>query len=121
MNLLDATRAIFASSLPPNDKLVALALLNHWSRARDTFPGVGRLVAWTSLSRRSVLRSIGHLETTGAVKVDRKAGLANRYDLTPLEALTSATGAPVPDGHQCQSDTPQCHRGTGPVPHRHPK
>ncbi len=113
MNLLDATRAIFASSLPPNDKLVALALLNHWSRARDTFPGVGRLVAWTSLSRRSVLRSIGHLETTGAVKVDRKAGLANRYDLTPLEALTSATGAPVPDGHQCQSDTPPVPQGHG--------
>ena len=113
LNLLESTRAIFASGLSANDKLVALALLNHWSRARDTFPGVDRLVVWTSLSRRSVLRSIRNLETTGAVKVERKVGLANRYDLTPLEALTSATGAPVPEGHQCQTDTPPVPEGHG--------
>ena len=113
MNLLEATRAVFASALPAQEKLVALALLNHWSRARDTFPGVDRLVSWTSLSRRSVLRSIGNLEAAGVVKVERKAGLANRYDLTPLATLTSATQAPVPDSHPCPP-------GTRPVPHRHP-
>lgn len=112
LNLLEATRAVFASGLASNEKLVALALLNHWSKSRETFPGVGRLVLWTSLSRRSVLRSVQLLEALGALKVERKAGLANRYNLAPLSALTSATQAPVPEGHQC-------HTGNGPVPQGH--
>jgi len=113
MNLMGAIRAVFASGLSSNDKLVALALLNHWSRSRETFPGVERLVAWTSLSRRSVQRSVQRLEAVGALKVERKVGLANRYDLSPLESLTSATQTPVPEGHQCLGDTP-------PVPEGHP-
>jgi uncharacterized phage protein (TIGR02220 family) len=135
-NLLEAIRAVFASSLSANEKLVALALLNHWSKNRETFPGVGRLVTWTSLSRRSVLRAIGTLEALGAIRIERKVGLANRYDLTPLAALTSATQAPVPEGHRCPPDTPpvpeghgssatqapdQCHTGTRSDPVRDPR
>ncbi len=113
LNLLEATRAVFASALPPNEKLVALALLNHWSRGRDTFPGVNRLVAWTSLSRRSVLRAVQRLEQLGAIRIERAVGLANRYDLSPLAGLTGATQAPVPEGHQCQPDTPPVPEGHG--------
>lgn len=113
MNLLEAQRAVFASDLGPNEKLVAFALLNHWCRARDTFPGVERLVKWTSLSRRSVLRAVQALEDAGAIAVARKSGLANRYDLTPLAAFTSATQAPVPDSHQCPTGTPPVPEGHG--------
>lgn len=103
MNLLDAQRAVFASSLGPNEKLVALALLNHWSPSRDTFPGVNRLVAWTSLSRCSVMRAVKALETAGAVVVVRASGLANRYQ---LGALTSLPPRPVSHSDQSPTDTP---------------
>jgi Helix-turn-helix domain len=112
-NLLQAWRAVFMSSLAPLEKLVALALLDHWSRSRDTFPSVDRLAKWTSLCRRSVLRSLAGLETKGAVAVTRSHGRANRYELGPLMGVTSAPQAPVPDGHQCPT-------GTTPVPDSHP-
>jgi hypothetical protein len=105
-NLLESTRAVFVSDASAQEKLVALALLNHWSRSTQTFPGVERLVKWTSLSRRTVQRAIQELERRGAIVVDRKMGLANRYDLSPLTQMTSATQAPVSDGHRCHGDTP---------------
>ena len=112
-NLLEAVRAVFASDMTPFEKLVALALLNHWSRNRDTFPSAERLAKWTSLGRRSVLRAITALEAKGAIAVARSPGRANRYELGPLMALTSAPQAPVPTGHQCPI-------GTQPVPIGHP-
>lgn len=112
-NLLDAVRAVFASDLGSLEKLVALALLNHWSKNRETFPSVDRLARWTSLSRRSVIRALASLETKGAIAVARSQGRANRYELGSLMSVTSAPQAPVPIGHQCPSDTP-------PVPIGHP-
>jgi Helix-turn-helix domain len=112
-NLLEAQRAVFMSDLTSVEKLVALALLNHWSRARETFPSVDRLAKWTSLGRRTVIRSLGTLEAKRAIAVTRSHGRANRYELGPLMNVTSATVAPVPEGHQCQAGTP-------PVPEGHP-
>lgn len=113
LNLLEATRAVFASALPANEKLVALALLNHWSRSRDTFPGIGRLEAWASLSRSTVLRAVQRLEQLGAIRIERAVGLANRYDLSPLATLTSLTETPVSERHRSQPDTPPVSEGNG--------
>jgi Helix-turn-helix domain len=104
-NLLGAQRAVFGSGLAPLEKLVALALLDHWSRRRDTFPSAERLAKWTSLCRRSVLRSLAALEAKGAIAVTRSHGRANRYELGPLMAVTSAPQSPVPVSHQCPTVT----------------
>ncbi len=87
------------------EKLVALALLDHWSRSRDTFPSLSRLAQWTSLSRRSVVTHLAALERAQAIRVTRTHGRANRYDLGPLLTLhqctscTSAGDAPVQEMH----------------------
>ena len=105
-NLLQAQRAVFACGLNSLEKLMALALLDHWSRSAETFPSVDRLAKWTSLCRRSVLRSLAALEAKGAVCVARSHGRANRYDLRLLMAVaTNVPRAPVPHGHQCPTGT----------------
>lgn len=113
LNLLEAQRAVFMSDLTASEKLVALALLNHWSRGSDTFPSVERLATWTSLGRRTVLRVLAQLEERNAITVSRSLGRANRYELGRLMSVTSATTTPVPPRHQC-------HGGTPPVPLDHP-
>lgn len=116
-DLLTARRAVFRSGLRSLEKLVALALLDHWSRKTETFPSVERLAAWTSLDRRSVLRCLRALEQTGAIVVTRNSGRPNVYALGSLMALpvseshrcqpeTSDTESPVTESHQCQPDTP---------------
>lgn len=112
MNLLKAQRRVFASKLGAHEKLVALALLDHWSAQEPfPFPSVGRLERWTGLSRSSVLRGIRGLRDAGAVRtVDGGTGKSNRYDLAGLSRL------PVSEGHRCQGDTgtrvPQTPEGT---------
>jgi len=99
-DLMGAKRAVFRSALKPLEKLVALALLDHWSRASsEPFPSVNRLAEWTSLDRRTVLRTLATLESKGAVRVTRKTGVSNAYSLGNLERL------PVAERHQCQAVT----------------
>lgn len=116
-DLLDAQRAVFRSTLRAPAKLVALALLDHWSRRSETFPSVERLAAWTSQDRRTVLRCLHELEQTGAIVVKRSSGRPNVYALGSLMALpvseshrcqpgTSVTESPVTESHPCQSITP---------------
>jgi len=104
-NLLEAVRAVFASELSSTEKLVALALLNHWSRDRETFPSTKRLAKWTSLCTRSVLRSVAALEARGAIAVTRSNGRANRYSLGALMSVTSDSESPVTDSHPCPTVT----------------
>jgi len=106
LNLLEAQRAVFMSDMTPSEKLVALALLNHWSRASDTFPSVERLATWTSLDRRTVIRVLGQLEERKAISVTRSVGRANRYELGRLMSVTSDTTPPVTPDHGCHDVTP---------------
>lgn len=67
-NLIHAQRIVFESGLGPSEKLLVLALLDHWSKASpEPSPGVGRLVSWTSLSRPTVIAVIGRLVSSGAL------------------------------------------------------
>lgn len=80
--LMQAQRAVFSSSLGSAEKLVMLALLDHWSRAEPyPYPGIDRLAQWTGLGARTVRRTIGVLEQSGALCVRREVGRGNRYDL----------------------------------------
>jgi hypothetical protein len=110
-DLLGAKRAVFMSALPTDQKVTALALLDHWSRSTATFPGVERLAWWTSCSRRTVIRCLQALEDAGHIGIVRESGRANRYDLLPLMSV------PVSEGHQCQPDTGDTR---APVSTRHP-
>jgi DNA-binding transcriptional ArsR family regulator len=86
-NLLLTQRTVFTSGLAPLEKLVALALLDHWSRSGETFPSVVRLSRWTSLSRCAVMRALSSLKAKGAILVQETKGRVHRYDLGPLGAL----------------------------------
>lgn len=121
LDLMAAKRAVFRSALRPLEKLVALALLDHWSRAsHEPFPGVNRLAEWTSLDRTTVMRVLGQLEARGAIRIVKRRGRSNTYALGQLELLpvaqrdqsqaaTSRTAPPPPvagsDGDQSQAAT----------------
>ncbi len=95
--VVSARRAIWESNLKSLEKLVMLALLEHWSATTDTFPSCSRLASFTSLSERSVRTSLTGLERAGFVGVSRTNGRSNRYNLEPVFRLeTKARGAAVP-------------------------
>lgn len=93
-----------------------LALLEHWSRTTDTFPGVSTLARFSSLSERSVKAALAGLETQGYIRVLRTKGRANRYDFSPLfnKARSSAPVALPPVQHLHRSSS----AGVAPVPKR---
>jgi hypothetical protein len=65
-NLRDTRRAVFKSRLRPNERLLVLAVLDHWSKRRPVpFPGIARLVKWTGLSRQTVVTLIAGLFDKG--------------------------------------------------------
>jgi hypothetical protein len=101
-DLLGAQRRIFASGLRPMERLVALALVDHWSRSSaKPFPGVDRLAEFTGADRKTVLRALAGLEQAGALGVTRRSrGQSNLYDLAPLMVLE-----PVPQRDQSPSRT----------------
>jgi hypothetical protein len=114
-SLLSAQRAVFESALSTTEKVVLLALIDHWSSSSpEPWPSTTRLERWTSLRRRAVLRTIGRLEARGIVSVKRTRGGPNAYDLTRVQAAL-----PVSDEHQCTKDTSarktpdQCTTDTG--------
>lgn len=90
LNLLLVQRHIFESGVDASTKLVALALLNHWSRATETFPSVARLAVWCSLNRTTVMRCLATLKQLGAIEVKTDKGRANRYELGQLSLLPVA-------------------------------
>lgn len=87
-NLLGAQRRIFTSTLKPLERLVALAILDFWSRKSGRpFPGVETLTRCTGLSRMAVIRAIKGLEDADAIAVHRMNGKPNLYELGGLMTL----------------------------------
>ena len=65
-NLRETRRAVFRSRLRPNERLLVLAILDHWSKRKPVpFPGIARLVRWTGLSRQTVVTLIAGLFEQG--------------------------------------------------------
>jgi hypothetical protein len=96
-NLLATQRAVFLSALKPLEKLLALALLDHWSRGGETFPSVSRLALCTGLNRTSVMRNISALRTKGAIEARaRGRGRSHVYNLEPLALLPGAPRNQLP-------------------------
>ncbi len=121
--ILRAQRAVFDSDLTSPERLVLLAVLDHWSRkSKVPFPGVAALATKTALGRSTVMRAVRTLEAKGAISVERRHGVSNHYSLAerfnPGEPVsprdqshseTSSTVTPPPvsprDHHQSHGDT----------------
>lgn len=122
-NLLSAQRRIFRSTLRPLERLVALALLDHWSKESPRpWPSLRALSDHTGLSRRAVWGALQGLAASGAIRIHLQRPTrdgapipnvkpTNHYDLKGLLSL------PVHEVHQCTSDTSA---GDAPVHERTP-
>lgn len=117
-DLLQAQRAVFRSSIRAPEKLIALALLDHWSRGTETFPSVQRLAAWSSLDRTAVMRALQGLERQGAIVVKRQKGVPNRYALGQLSLLPVAESdrSPVASGPAPVAESDGLETGAKPEP-----
>jgi hypothetical protein len=113
--LLQAQRAVFRSSIRAPEKLIALALLDHWSRGTETFPSVQRLASWTSLDRTAVMRALQGLEQRGAIIVTRRKGAPNRYELGQLSLLPVAESDRSTSNPVAESDGAGTDVGPAPV------
>ncbi len=104
-DMLGAQRRVFESDLKPLERLICLALLDHWSVANPfPFPGVDRLARVTGLDRTAVMRNLTELLQRGAlrlVEVDKETGevrivtkprngARRNYDVRPLASLPVA-------------------------------
>jgi hypothetical protein len=127
-DIIKAQRRIFESNLGSLERLVALAILDFWSRkSPKPFPSLATLQERTALSRNAVLSAIRGLERAGAIAVKRVTGISSTYDLNGLMSLpvhdanrfTRGTGSPdepVHDTHPTGSP-----EGPPPVPLVNPK
>src|SRR5690554_6573802 len=106
MSLLALQRRVFSSDLTPSARLVALAILDHWSPGRPLWPSVARLAALTGLAESSVKRLLRELSDAGAFAVERRgAGRRNHY--TPGPLLTGGPGLTIgPDRAHHDPTTP---------------
>lgn len=68
---LDKLGQIARRSMHPNHKLILLALADYSNTNGYAWPRITTLMAWTGLSRRSLFRSMGELESMG-ILVRRK-------------------------------------------------
>lgn len=97
--ILQYQRRVFASNLRAPARLVALAVLDHWSPTRPMWPSVPRLATLTGLSERSVKTALAELEGAHALSVSRGRGRRNEYTLGPMLTqdgpCSSAADAPV--------------------------
>lgn len=100
-DLLAAQRRVWQSSLKTLEKIVALAILDHWSTESPyPFPGIEQLGDWTSLERCSVMRALTGLLQRGALIAghisggrfvpEHRSGQSRAYDVRPLMSLAAA-------------------------------
>lgn len=88
--LLAAQRSVFRADLKSAEKLVLLAMLDHWSaNSQRPFPGVSTLARLTSLGRCTVLRAVRALETEregrpAVLEVCRRPGRSSVYSLAAV-------------------------------------
>lgn len=142
-DLLEVQRRVFRSGLRPMERLVALALLDHWSPRRPKpWPSIPTLEQATGLGRRAVMTAVQGLTRSGAVRVELRrptqdgkpdgvpipgAKPTNHYDLSGLMRLpghekhrcTKSTGAADAPVHQKRPT--RARKAPSPVHEEHPK
>ena len=103
-DLLGMQRAVLRSTRPTTEKIVLLAIIDHWSEASpEPWPSVPTLATLSSLGRTAVLDALGALERDGVIAVRRVAGRPNRYDLSRVSVALAALAQPVRQADQSKS------------------
>lgn len=123
-DLLAMQRAVWRAKRSTTEKIVLLAILDHYSDSSpEPWPSVARLAEHCGLGRTAVLDALANLEGAGVLVVRRVAGGANQYGLSQLvQALE-----PVRETDQSASQTSppagphQSAKRTGPVRLADPK
>jgi hypothetical protein len=133
-DLLGMQRAVWRSGRTTTEKIVLLAIVDHYSESsQQPWPSVPTLSERTSLGRTAVLEAIAGLERDGVLFVRREHGRPNRYDLsrlcvalapvrdtdpsatrtTPTDGAENADGAPLKPSEPVREANPSATR-TGP-------
>jgi hypothetical protein len=103
-DFLGMQRAVLRSTRPTTEKIVLLAIIDHWSEASpEPWPSVPTLASLSSLGRTAVLDALAALERDGVIAVRRVAGRPNRYDLSRVTVALAATPEPVRQADQSTS------------------
>jgi hypothetical protein len=90
-NLVKTQNAILRSSLTAHQKWSLVAIIDHWSRKKPIpWPGIETIAALAGISRRSVMRALGTLETAGAVRIWKRRNRPNLYDLSAVREWCEA-------------------------------
>ena len=98
-DLLGMQRAVWRSMRSTTEKIVLLAIIDHYSDSSpEPWPSVPTLAARASLGRTAVLDALASLERDGVIVVKRVAGRPNRYDLSRVQ--TTLASAPEPRGYE---------------------
>jgi hypothetical protein len=91
-DLLGMQRAVWRSTRSTTEKIVLLAIIDHYSdRSPEPWPSVPTLAACASLGRTAVLDALSSLERDGVIAVRRVAGRPNRYDLSRVQATLASS------------------------------
>lgn len=91
-DLLGMQRAVWRSTRSTTEKIVLLAIIDHYSDSSpEPWPSVPTLAARASLGRTAVLDALAGLEHDGVIVVKRVAGRPNRYDVSGVQATLAAT------------------------------
>jgi hypothetical protein len=103
-DFLGMQRAVLRSTRPTTEKIVLLAIIDHWSEASpEPWPSVPTLATLSSLGRTTVLDALAALERDGIIAVRRVAGRPNRYDLSRVTVALTALAEPVRQADQSTS------------------
>ena len=103
-DFLGMQRAVLRSTRPTTEKIVLLAIIDHWSEASpEPWPSVPTLATLSSLGRTAVLDALAALERDRVIAVRRAAGRPNRYDLSRVMGALAAPAEPVRQADQSKS------------------
>jgi hypothetical protein len=136
-DLLGMQRAVWRSKRSTTEKIVLLAIIDHYSDSSpEPWPSVARLAEHCGLGRTAVLEALAALENAEVLIVRRAAGCPNHYDLShlthalarePVREADQSTAEPVRQTDQSASQTSppgernQSARRTPPVRQADPK
>jgi hypothetical protein len=111
-DFLGMQRAVLRSTRSTTEKMVLLAIIDHWSEASpEPWPSVPTLATLSSLGRTAVLDALAAMERHGVIGVRRVAGRPNRYDLSRVAVALTARAEPVRQAGESRSPLGRDTRG----------
>jgi hypothetical protein len=115
-DLLAMQRAVWRSKRSTTEKIVMLAILDHYSATSpEPWPSVTRIGAHCGLGRTAVLDALASLERSEVLVVRRVSGCTNQYDLSQLVMRLEQVDPADPPPSGPRGGARQSAKQTGPV------